>query len=104
MKLSEVQDLAGAVGVRVRSLRDFSGVPKGTEGVVDEFYAMFPHVGVMVAWDLPDWPLPAGYRAYDGRPAVLSRLIRDGFGRGEFDETCYLEVVGGSTKTPPKAW
>lgn len=63
------------VGTRVRSLCDFSGVPKGTEGVIDEDYG----TGVMVAWDLPDQRLPAGYRIHDGRPAIATRILRDGF-------------------------
>lgn len=79
-------------GLRVRSLRDFVNVPKGTEGVIDEVYCLgldeLP--GVMVAWDLPDRPLPAGYRAWDGRPAFASKILRDGFGA---DETHFLEVV-----------
>lgn len=54
------------IGLRVRSLRDFAGVPKGTEGVVDEVYKLGEHIGLMVAWDLPDKPLPKGYRKYDG--------------------------------------
>lgn len=41
------------VGTRVKTLTDFSGVPAGTEGVIDEDY----FTGVMVAWDLPDSPL-----------------------------------------------
>ncbi len=76
------------VGTRVRSLVDFAGVPRGTEGVVDEDYA----TGVMVAWDLPDRPLPAGYARYDGRPAVATGRVRDGFDKGT--ELRYLEVVG----------
>lgn len=63
------------VGVRVRSRVEFPGVPKGTEGVVDEDY----QTGVMVAWDLPDRPLPAGYSRYDGKPAVSTGILRDGF-------------------------
>jgi hypothetical protein len=63
------------VGVRVVSLRTFVGVPAGTEGVIDEDYGS----GVMVAWDLPEQPLPRGYRRHDGRPAVVSRILRDGF-------------------------
>ena len=47
------------LGTRVRTLVAFSGVPEGTEGVVDEDYV----TGVTVAWDLPDQPLPVGYRA-----------------------------------------
>lgn len=42
------------VGARVRSLEAYRDVPKGTEGVICEDYGS----GVMVAWDLPDRPLP----------------------------------------------
>lgn len=49
------------IGTRVRSLRDFSGVPKGTEGVIDEDYGS----GVMVAWDLPNRPLPQGWKEFN---------------------------------------
>lgn len=75
------------VGLRVRSLVDFSGVPKGTEGVIDELYS----TGFMVAWDLPDRPLPPGYRSHDGKPAVRTGLLRDGF--DEQKEGHFLEVV-----------
>jgi hypothetical protein len=81
---------ANVIGLRVRSLRDFSGVPKGTEGVIDEVYDLGGHKGVMVAWNLPERPLPAGYCFYDGRPAFASGILRDGFGQ---DETYYLEVI-----------
>jgi len=76
------------VGVRVRSLANFSGVPLGTEGVVDETY--LDGGGVMIAWSLPDRPLPAGYRAWDGQSAVASGILRDGF---SWDELHFLEVV-----------
>lgn len=82
MELHEV-----TIGQRVRSLRDFSGVPKGTQGVVDEDYG----TGVMVAWDLPDQPLPLGYFGYDGRPAVASGILRDGFDKKT--ELHFLEPV-----------
>lgn len=78
------------LGLRVKSLRDFCGVPKGTEGIIDEVYDLGGHKGVMVAWDLPDRPLPHGYKLYDGRPAVESGLLRDGFGQ---DETEFLEII-----------
>jgi len=65
------------VGVRVRSLVDFSNVPRGTEGIIDEDYG----TGIMVAWDLPDNPLPKEYSVYDGRPAVVSGILRDGFSK-----------------------
>jgi hypothetical protein len=63
------------VGTRVRALVEFSDVPKGSAGVIDEDYGR----GVMVAWDLPGQPLPRGYRAHDGRPAVATGILRDGF-------------------------
>ena len=63
------------IGVRVESLVDFSGVPKGTQGIIDEDYGS----GITVAWDLPDRPLPPGYCTYDGRPVVVSGILRDGF-------------------------
>lgn len=75
------------IGTRVRSLVDFSGVPKGTEGVIDEDYI----TGITVAWDLPGQPLPTGYRVYDGRSAIQSRLLRDGFDKAT--ELQYLEIV-----------
>lgn len=78
--------LISQIGTRVRSLVDFSDVPKGTEGIVDEQYSG----GFMVAWDLPDSPLPKGYAVYDGRPAIVSRILRDGF---SFEDAKYLERV-----------
>ena len=75
------------IGTRVKTLVAFSGVPNGTEGVVDEDYV----TGITVAWDLPDQPLPVGYRAYDGRPAIQSRLLRDGFDKAS--ELHFLEIV-----------
>lgn len=84
------------VGTRVRSTRAFSGVPTGTEGVVDEDYGE----GLMVAWDLPDKPLPEGY---DRLPEDVLRpmttgpdgfevpLLRDGFDKST--ELHFLERV-----------
>jgi len=74
------------VGARVRTLRRFVGVPAGTEGVIDEEY----HDGMMVAWDLPDSPLPKGYQRHDGRPAIQTRILRDGFST---EELMWLEVI-----------
>lgn len=81
-------------GVRVRVLRAFVGVPEGTEGVVDEIYEDGDGrpVGCMVAWDLPDRPLPPDYRKYDGRPAIQSGLLRDGF---SWDELGALDAIRG---------
>jgi len=86
------------IGTRVKTLVDFSGVPKGTEGVIDQDYG----TGIMVAWDLPDRALPAGYCQFDGRPAVATRrgeaprrsptgILRDGFDKKS--ELHFLEPV-----------
>ena len=82
------------VGTRVRSAVDLSGVPKGTEGIVDEDYKR----GVMVAWDLPSQPLPPGYRAFDGRSAAASGILRDGFDKKR--ELHLLEVVERTRNQP----
>lgn len=68
-KLSEL------VGRKVRSLREFNGIPEGSEGIVDEKYGREgKHQGVMVKWD--------------------NQNVRDGFGRDDrFDETQWLEVL-----------
>lgn len=84
------------VGTRVRSLQAFADVPRGTEAVIDEDYG----TGVMIAWDLPDRPLPKhGYFEHDGlwcwsgypQGAGLYRLLRDGFDKKR--ELGFLEVV-----------
>ena len=64
------------VGRRVRTLRAFADIPKGTTGIIDEHYNIGQsHSGVMVKWDAP-------------------HTVRDGFGRDdEFDETKWLEVI-----------
>jgi len=86
MKIEEAK-----LGVRVRSLRDFNSVPKGTEGVIDEVYPD----GVMVAWDLPKGTLPADYKVFPGRfrmpPWFHSHVIRDGFDKQM--ELEFLEVI-----------
>lgn len=74
------------IGTRVRSRREFNGVPSGTEGVVDQTY----DGGVMVAWDLRDRPLPDNweYRGqWAGEPGVP---LRDGFSEEEWR---FLEVL-----------
>ena len=76
------------VGTRVKTLQAWVGVPVHTEGVIDERY----DGGVMVAWDLPDQPLPSHYVRFDGRAAVQSRILRDGFSLLNDELTC-LEVV-----------
>ena len=57
------------VGIRVKSLVDFTGVPAGTGGVIDEDYGS----GVMVKWDL------------------RGEYLRDGFDK--YSELSLLEVV-----------
>lgn len=80
-ELEAVPLLSVRVGLRVKAKVMFSGVPEGTEGVIDELY----EGGFMVAWDLPDAPLPPGYSEYDGKPAILSRILRDGFEAKELE-------------------
>ena len=75
------------VGTRVRTLVEFGGVPRDTQGGVDEDCGR----GVMVAWDLPTRPLPTGYRHYDGRPPAVTGILRDGFDKER--ELHFLEVV-----------
>ena len=72
------------VGIHVVSLRDFACVPKGTEGVIDEDYG----TGVMIAWDLPEQPLPPMYSKYDGKPTIQTNILRDGF-----DKTTELDML-----------
>jgi len=74
------------IGLRVKSNRDFCAVPKGTDGVLDEDYGD----GVMIAWDLPDSPLPFGYSEYDGVPATRSGILRDGF---DNEELKFLDIA-----------
>ncbi|MEE9593159.1 MAG: hypothetical protein V3W28_06240 [Thermoplasmata archaeon] len=69
--------LDGLVGRRVKSLMDFSGIPRGTVGLVKSHYKDGPHEGVMVEWT-----------------TTSGTLLQDGFGRDdEFDETQWLEVL-----------
>lgn len=76
------------LGQRVKTLVNFSGVPTGTEGVIDEDYGS----GVMVAWDLPDRPLPKGYKVWDGKPAFHPGTpLRDGFDKKT--ELKFLEPI-----------
>jgi hypothetical protein len=75
------------VGTRVKSNFEFSNVPLGTQGVIDEDYGS----GFMVAWDLHGRPLPAGYRQCDGRPSIVSGILRDGFDKET--ELKLLDVV-----------
>jgi len=77
-------------GTRIKSLVEFTGVPKGTEGVIDEDYGN----GVMIAWDKPNKhsaALPPGYKKHNGEPYIKTGILRDGFSKK--DELQYLEVV-----------
>ena len=83
------------VGTRIRSLTTFSGVPLGTEGVVDEQYGGMDLAGeavggVMIAGTCPASPYRQAIGSGDGRPAVASGILRDGFA---WDELHFLEVV-----------
>ena len=73
-------DLKRLIGKEVKATRDFSGIKAGTRGKVVEGYSIGPkHHGIMV-----EWTTEGGYK------------VRDGFGRDtDFDETQWLEVVGG---------
>lgn len=74
--------------VRVKTNRDFAGVPKGTEGIIDDDYG----TGVMVAWDLPDRPLPRGYTKHRSKNNFGATFpLRDGFDKKT--ELMFLEVV-----------
>ena len=81
------------VGQKVKSLRDFMDIPKGTIGVIDELYNLGPigSGGFMVAWDLPDKPLPKNYIKWDGKPAICHKYIRDGFDIET--ELQFLEII-----------
>lgn len=69
-----------SVGTRVRTTVAWACVPEGTHGVIDQTYHDSDQCrGFWVAWDLPRYPLPAGYCQYDGKPACLSHILRDGF-------------------------
>ena len=84
MKLEDAE-----IGKRVRSLKDFDSVPKGTEGVIDEDYG----TGIMVAWDLDHYPIPKGYREFDKNTPIGEKpyLLRDGFDKKW--ELEFLEVI-----------
>lgn len=66
------------VGAMVKSNREFVGVPMGTKGMVVEDYG----TGIMVAWDLPQRPLPSNMSPEQIAAlwAVDSKCpLRDGF-------------------------
>lgn len=95
MRVNNVGDIHALIGKRVRTLCAWSGVPVHAEGVIDEVYD--GGEAIMVAWDLPDHPLPAGYCQYDGVPVIQSNITRDGF-RGDGDWQ-WLEIVGSTEPT-----
>jgi len=86
MRIKNMNMQEAIAGQQVRSLREFANVPKGTRGVIDEDYGS----GVTVAWNLPESPLPDGYKCYDGKWAVVSGILRDGFDKET--ELQYLAV------------
>ncbi|WP_407715486.1 Shedu anti-phage system protein SduA domain-containing protein [Comamonas testosteroni] len=77
------------LGTRVKTKAAWAGVPAGTEGVVDEHYQGMNGIGVMVAWDLPERPLPIGYECHNPSHPIRG-LLRDGFSPFEVES---LEVV-----------
>ena len=83
MKLEQIE-----LGKRIRTLVAFSGVPRGTEGVIDEDYG----TGFMVAWDLPHRPLPPGHREFTASGWSGFMPLRDGFNKER--ELQHLEIVG----------
>ena len=56
-------------------------------GVIDEDY----NSGIMVAWDLPDKPLPLGYSMYDNKSIIITGILRDGFDK--ITELQYLDKI-----------
>jgi len=74
------------IGTRVKTKVAWPSVPVGTEGIVDEHYG---NSGIMIAWDLPDQPLPNDYIKFDLNNQIRG-IIRDGFSESE---TKYLEIV-----------
>ena len=78
------------IGTRVRTNVALSGIPRWSEGVIDEDYG----TGVMVAWDLPGRPLPSGYRSHQGVGAEAG-ILRDGFDK--VSELHFLQVVTART-------
>lgn len=77
------------IGIRVKNNIPFFGIPKATQGVIDEDYGS----GIMVAWDGPAGhaPLPEGYSCYDGKPTIRTKLLRDGFDKNS--ELHFLDLV-----------
>lgn len=77
------------VGAYVKNNRPFADVPEGTLGLIIEDYG----TGIMVAWDLPDKPLPRTLTAPEiaAMFAIDPRCpLRDGFDKQ--DELDFLEL------------
>jgi hypothetical protein len=83
------------VGLRVRSLRDFSGVPRDTQGVVVEADHMGEgHYDLVTEWELPREQPSAFSFSVGGEPVMLvntGKPLRDWFTRDEFEN--YLASV-----------
>lgn len=95
------------IGMRVRSLIDYSQVPKGSEGIIDEEY----NGGFMIAWDIVQSSfrsvtLPKDYARWiltldPTTPLVMQKAFRDKFPLGRrplrdgfaYDELVNLEDV-----------
>jgi hypothetical protein len=87
------------IGVRVRLVDPsdqlgrphLTRIPMGTRGVIDDIYPG----GCLVAWDLPNQPLPFGYWRWDHRAVedkLNERITRDPF---DFDagDLRFLEPI-----------
>lgn len=77
------------IGTKVKTKSEWPSVPAGTIGIVDEHYQSMGGIGIMVAWDLADRPLPNDYKAYDSANPIRG-LLRDGFSPNEVH---HLEVI-----------
>jgi hypothetical protein len=78
------------VGAYVKNKRAFVDVPEGTLGLIVEDYG----TGFMVAWDLPNRPIPRYLTASQiGAMFAIDPMcpIRDGFDKK--DELGFLELV-----------
>lgn len=77
------------VGKKVRATCDFPGVPMETVGLIVQDYG----TGIMVAWDLPERPLPDMTAAEIGEMYAVNPKcpLRDGFDKET--ELDYLEAL-----------
>lgn len=78
--LASAYTLGELVGKRVRTIQEFSGIPKWTEGVVTRVVS---ETGARRRTLMVKWTTTSGHE------------VEDGFGRdvGDFDETQWLEVL-----------